>query len=74
MLFQFVVRNFKKRPFLNFIKVLGLALGLSGILFHYPFSEKRTYLRCFSFEGRPYLPFHGDQSDVFWQQSFCPGL
>ncbi|RIJ48234.1 ABC transporter permease [Maribellus luteus] len=33
MLFQFVVRNFKKRPFLNFIKVLGLALGLSGILF-----------------------------------------
>lgn len=33
MLFQFVFRNLKKRPFLNFIKVLGLALGLSGILF-----------------------------------------
>jgi len=33
MLFQFVLRNLKKRPFLNFIKVLGLALGLSGLLF-----------------------------------------
>ena len=33
MLVQFVIRSLKKRPFLNFIKVLGLALGLSGILF-----------------------------------------
>ena len=33
MLFQFVLRNLKKRAFLNFIKILGLALGLSGILF-----------------------------------------
>ncbi len=33
MLFQFVLRNLKKRPFLNFIKALGLALGLSGLLF-----------------------------------------
>jgi len=33
MLIQFVIRNLKKRPFLNFIKVVGLALGLSGILF-----------------------------------------
>jgi putative ABC transport system permease protein len=33
MLFQFVLRNLKKRPFLNFIKALGLALGLSGVLF-----------------------------------------
>lgn len=33
MLFQFVLRNLKKRPFLNFIKILGLALGLCGILF-----------------------------------------
>ncbi len=33
MLFQFVLRNLKKRPFLNFIKVLGLTLGLSGLLF-----------------------------------------
>ncbi len=33
MLFQFVIRNLKKRPLLNFIKVFGLGLGLSGILF-----------------------------------------
>jgi len=33
MLLKFVFRNIRKRPFLNFIKVLGLALGLSGILF-----------------------------------------
>ncbi|SHF93413.1 putative ABC transport system permease protein [Mariniphaga anaerophila] len=33
MLFQYIFRNIKKRPFLNFIKVLGLALGLSGVLF-----------------------------------------
>jgi len=32
MLFQFVFRNIKKRPFLNSIKILGLALGLSGLL------------------------------------------
>ena len=33
MLLKFVIRNIRKRPFLNLIKVLGLALGLSGILF-----------------------------------------
>ena len=33
MLFQFVIRNLRRHPLLNFIKVLGLALGLSGILF-----------------------------------------
>jgi len=33
MLRRFVLRNLKKRPFLNLIKVVGLALGLSGILF-----------------------------------------
>jgi len=33
MLYQFVIRNIKSRPFLNLIKVIGLALGLSGILF-----------------------------------------
>jgi putative ABC transport system permease protein len=33
MLFQFVIRSLRKRPLLNFIKVLGLALGLCGILF-----------------------------------------
>ncbi|MCF8358105.1 MAG: ABC transporter permease [Prolixibacteraceae bacterium] len=33
MLLRFVIRNIRKRPFLNLIKVLGLALGLSGILF-----------------------------------------
>ncbi len=33
MLLKLVVRNIVKRPFLNLIKVLGLALGLSGILF-----------------------------------------
>ena len=33
MLLKFVFRNIRKRPFLNFIKVFGLALGLSGILF-----------------------------------------
>lgn len=33
MLLQFVFRNLRKRPFLNAIKALGLALGLSGLLF-----------------------------------------
>ncbi|NCB09629.1 MAG: hypothetical protein EOM73_15915, partial [Bacteroidia bacterium] len=33
MLFQFVIRNLRRHPFLNFIKILGLALGLCGILF-----------------------------------------
>lgn len=33
MLFKFVFRNLNKRLFLNMIKVTGLALGLSGILF-----------------------------------------
>ena len=33
MIFQFVIRNLKKRLFLNLIKIVGLALGLSGILF-----------------------------------------
>lgn len=33
MLLKFVFRNIRKRPFLNFIKVFGLALGLCGILF-----------------------------------------
>ncbi len=33
MLNQFIFRNLKKRPFLNLIKVVGLALGLSGVLF-----------------------------------------
>ncbi len=33
MLFQYVLRNIRKRPFLNLIKILGLALGLCGILF-----------------------------------------
>jgi putative ABC transport system permease protein len=32
MMLQFVLRNLKKRPFLNSIKVMGLALGLSGFL------------------------------------------
>ena len=29
---KFALRNFKKRPFLNLIKVIGLSLALSGIL------------------------------------------
>ncbi|MBN2634801.1 MAG: ABC transporter permease, partial [Prolixibacteraceae bacterium] len=33
MLFHYVIRNLRKRPFLNLVKVIGLALGLSGILF-----------------------------------------
>jgi len=33
MIFQFVIRNLKKRLFLNLIKIVGLALGLSCILF-----------------------------------------
>jgi putative ABC transport system permease protein len=33
MLLKFVIRNIQKRQFLNLIKVLGLTLGLSGILF-----------------------------------------
>jgi len=33
MLILYIFRNLKKRPLLNFIKVLGLALGVSGILF-----------------------------------------
>ncbi|HNW51049.1 MAG TPA: ABC transporter permease [Prolixibacteraceae bacterium] len=33
MLFKFVFRNVRKRLFLNLIKVMGLSLGLSGILF-----------------------------------------
>jgi putative ABC transport system permease protein len=33
MLYQFAIRNLRKRPFLNLIKVLGLALGLCVILF-----------------------------------------
>ncbi len=33
MLLKFVIRNIRKRPFLSLIKVLGLALGLSGIFF-----------------------------------------
>jgi putative ABC transport system permease protein len=33
MLYRFVIRNIKSRPFLNLIKVIGLTLGLSGILF-----------------------------------------
>jgi putative ABC transport system permease protein len=33
MLYRYVIRNIKKRLFLNLIKVAGLALGLSGILF-----------------------------------------
>ena len=32
-MFRFVIRNLRKRPFLNLIKIMGLALGLSGILF-----------------------------------------
>ncbi|HKJ79040.1 MAG TPA: ABC transporter permease [Prolixibacteraceae bacterium] len=33
MILRFVIRNLKKHPFLNFIKVLGLALALTGIVF-----------------------------------------
>jgi len=33
MILRFVFRNLKKHPFLNFIKVLGLALALTGIVF-----------------------------------------
>src|SRR6056297_1603783 len=33
MILRFVFRNFKKHPLLNFIKVLGLALALTGIVF-----------------------------------------
>ncbi len=33
MVLKFVIRNLRKRLLLNFIKVLGLALGLSGVLF-----------------------------------------
>ena len=33
MILRFILRNLKKHPFLNFIKVLGLALGLTGIVF-----------------------------------------
>jgi putative ABC transport system permease protein len=33
MLVKFIIRNFRKHPFLNLIKVSGLALGLIGILF-----------------------------------------
>ena len=33
MIIRFVIRNLKKHPLLNFIKVLGLALALTGIVF-----------------------------------------
>ncbi len=33
MLIKYALRNIKKRPLLNLIKVVGLSLGLSGILF-----------------------------------------
>ncbi|WP_167618732.1 ABC transporter permease [Maribellus sediminis] len=33
MIIRFVIRNLKKHPFLNLIKVLGLALALTGIVF-----------------------------------------
>ncbi len=33
MIFRYVIRNLKKHPLLNFIKVLGLALALTGIVF-----------------------------------------
>jgi putative ABC transport system permease protein len=33
MLLKIVIRNLNKRLFLNFIKVLGLSLGLAGIIF-----------------------------------------
>lgn len=33
MVTRFVIRNLRKRPLLNIIKVAGLALGLNGILF-----------------------------------------
>lgn len=33
MLFKFALRNIKKRPLLNLIKIVGLSLGLCGILF-----------------------------------------
>ena len=33
MLFKYALRNVKKRPILNLIKIVGLSLGLCGILF-----------------------------------------
>lgn len=33
MLFKYAIRNVKKRPLLNLIKIVGLSLGLYGILF-----------------------------------------
>jgi putative ABC transport system permease protein len=32
MTLKFTIRNLRKRPFLNLIKVIGLSLSLSGIL------------------------------------------
>ena len=33
MILKVVIRNFLKRPFLNLVKVIGLSLALTGIVF-----------------------------------------
>jgi putative ABC transport system permease protein len=55
MTFKFVLRNLRKRPFLNFIKVLGLSLALSSMLLIVLFlKHELTYDRFFSRSDRIY--------------------
>ncbi|MCK3682907.1 ABC transporter permease [Maribellus sp. YY47] len=71
MLLRFVIRNFKKRPFLNFIKVLGLALGLSGILFIALFLKNELTYDAFHSKADRILRFTTTNSSMFGNNHFA---
>ena len=55
MTLKFVLRNLRKRPFLNFIKILGLSLALSSMLLIVLFlKHELSYDRIFSRSDRIY--------------------
>jgi len=55
MILKFVIRNLIKRPFLNFVKIIGLSLALSGILLIVIFLKNEL-----SFDN-----FHKDSKNIY---------
>ena len=71
MLFRFVFRNIKKRPFLNLIKVIGLALGLNGILFITLFLKNELSYDSFHKKSNCIYRFTTTSSNFFGDNHFA---
>jgi len=71
MILKFVIRNLIKRPFLNFIKIIGLSLALSGILLIVIFLKNELSFDSFHKESKNIYRFSIINKQFFGEKHFA---